>query len=386
MAYSLREIIDVAELEELIRFFYDAVRVPVGILDAEHNWLVKIGWQRICSDFHRANPFSRQNCLASETEIQQHLECGEYISFRCPHGLQEVAFPIMLEGQNLGTFFMGQFLTQPADLDFFRRQALSFGYDIDAYLRALGEVPIVSEERIEDLMRFFSRFLGLLTRIGEENLRRCQAEQETRKAKAQLEEKVEERTRELNEALNEVGDLAIQLNSALYQVEQLAITDSLTQTYNRRKFDEVVQQERHRVKQGCRPFSVIMLDIDHFKKVNDRFGHSIGDSVLQHLCRLVRGAVRHSDLLIRWGGEEFLIMLPSTQLDEAVQMAERIRVETCQESFPQAGRLTVSLGVAQFHPEDSIDSLLKRADDSLYQAKLRGRNRVVTELELMPKK
>jgi diguanylate cyclase (GGDEF)-like protein len=287
------------------------------------------------------------------------------------------ATPILLDDKPVGFFFLGQFLNEPPDVDLFRRQAISHGYDIASYLRALEDVPVISRARIEHLMRFFVRFFNLLTRIGAENQQRRIAEEETLKAKDQLEDRVEERTRELNRALIEVGDLAAQLNESLKQVEHLAVTDTLTETYNRRKFDEVVTHEHQRATDQQAPFSLIMLDIDHFKRVNDQFGHSVGDLVLQQLSRLIRGLIRHGDLLIRWGGEEFVILLPATQLDEAGPFAERIRLEVETEQFKGIGALTVSLGVAELRSDDSIDMLLKRVDNALYQAKQNGRNRVV---------
>jgi diguanylate cyclase (GGDEF)-like protein len=192
-----------------------------------------------------------------------------------------------------------------------------------------------------------------------------------------LEARVEERTRELNRALIEIGDLAAQLNESLRQVEHLAITDALTETYNRRKFDEAVSAEHLRAERNEDPFALIMFDIDHFKQVNDNFGHSTGDLVLKLLCRLVRGLIRQGDLLIRWGGEEFLLLLPQTGIEEAGPLAERIRLEVEQNEFTLAGRITISLGVAQFQPGDSVDSLMKRVDNSLYKAKRNGRNRVI---------
>lgn len=272
---------------------------------------------------------------------------------------------------------MGQFLNEPPDHDYFRRQAIAYGYDIDTYIKAVDSVPVVSQERIDHLMSFFVRFFNLLTRIGAENQQRRRAEAETLKAKEQLEIRVEERTRELNQALIDVGDLAAQLNESLQQVEHLAVTDTLTETFNRRKFDEVVTTEHQLAVHEQSPFSLIMLDIDHFKKVNDRYGHSVGDKVLRHLSRLIRGLIRQGDLLIRWGGEEFLVLLPTTQLEEAGPFAERIRREVEKEQFPEAGFITISLGVAQLRQGDSTDALLRRVDTALYQAKQKGRNRVV---------
>ncbi len=377
MNLSLQEIINLDELKELMHFFYEAAGIAVGVMDTNHNWLVAIGWQRICTDFHRTNPESRKNCILSEFRIQEYLDSKEYLTYPCPNGLIEVAIPILLDDVPLGFFFLGQFHHHPLDRDYFRRQAIAYGFDIEEYLQTLDAIPVVSEQRISYLMRFFARFFDLLTRIGSESQQRRQAEQETKQAKEQLEIRVEERTHELNRALIEVGDLAAQLNESLLQVEQLAVTDTLTETYNRRKFDESIIQEHHRAKQEKTPFSLIMLDIDHFKKVNDKYGHSVGDLVLKQLSQLIRGLIRQGDLLIRWGGEEFLILLPTTLIEEAGPFAERIRVEVEQEQFVDAGSITISLGVAQLHEGDSTDTLLKRVDNALYQAKHEGRNRVV---------
>lgn len=379
MSKSLQEIIDIAELQELMHFFYEAARIPVGIMNAEQEWLVAIGWQRICTDFHHICPASLERCLQSNVDIQKFLHTGDYQTYKCPLGLEVVAFPILLGDKLIGVFFLGQFLYAAADQDYFRRQALKYGFDIDSYLQALQEVRVISRERIDYLMHFFMRFLGLLMRIGEENRQRQLAEEEIQQAKNLLEVKVHERTQELNQSLLDVGDLAVQLSNALHQVEQLSVTDSLTQSYNRRKFDEIASQEHLRARHDNQTFSVIMLDIDHFKRVNDEFGHSIGDQVLQHLCRVVRGLVRQGDLLIRWGGEEFLVLLPATELAEAGPMAERIRLEIKAEQFSRVGQITVSLGVAQLHEGDSVDSLIQRVDAAMYEAKQKGRDRVVFE-------
>ena len=377
MSLSLEEIIDLDDLRALMHFFYEAAGISVGVMDADQNWLVSIGWQEICTDFHRLNPESRKNCILSEDRIQEYLDSQEYLTYPCPNGLIEVAIPILLDDVPLGFFFLGQFLHHPPDQDYFRRQAIAYGFDIDVYLQALEKVPVVSKQRIDYLMKFFVRFFDLLTRLGSENQHRHQAELEIQQAREQLETRVEERTSELNRALIEVGDLAAQLNESLKRVGELAETDTLTETYNRRKFDEIVIEEHHRAEHGEAPFSLIMFDIDHFKKVNDKFGHSTGDQVLKHLSRLIRGLVRQGDLLIRWGGEEFLILLPDTQLEEAGPFAERIRQEVEQEHFTEIGSLTISLGVAQFRKGDSTDDLLRRVDNALYQAKQEGRNRVI---------
>ena len=230
MRPRLEEIINPDDLQALMSFFYEAVGISVGILDTDQNWLVSIGWQSMCTDFHRIHPESRKNCLLSEFRIQEYLDTKGYLIYPCPNGLIEAAIPILLNDKPLGYFFLGQFLHEPPDFDYFRRQAIAYGFDIKNYLKALETIPVVSRERIDRLMSFFVLFFNLLTRIGAENQQRRQAEEEILKAQEQLEAKVEERTRELNRALIEVGDLAAQLNESLQQVEHLAVTDTLTET------------------------------------------------------------------------------------------------------------------------------------------------------------
>jgi diguanylate cyclase (GGDEF)-like protein len=122
--------------------------------------------------------------------------------------------------------------------------------------------------------------------------------------------------------------------------------------------------------------SMIMFDIDHFKKVNDTYGHTVGDYVLQTLTEIVKESLRETDYLVRWGGEEFIIIAPETDIEKAEVLAERIRKGTEKYIFDQAGAITISLGVAQLKKDDTEDTFIKRVDDAMYLAKQNGRNRV----------
>ncbi|MCS7173275.1 MAG: GGDEF domain-containing protein [Armatimonadetes bacterium] len=157
-----------------------------------------------------------------------------------------------------------------------------------------------------------------------------------------------------------------------------ANTDPLTGLLNRRgifaAFD--IEAERHR--RYGHPLSVVLFDVDHFKRINDRHGHSAGDRVLVRVARIVQGVIRPADSLARWGGEEFLLLLPETPLEGAVDLAERLRREIALQGT-ELGSITASFGVAEFHSSDNLGALVRRADAALYRAKERGRNAVVAQ-------
>lgn len=172
------------------------------------------------------------------------------------------------------------------------------------------------------------------------------------------------------------------VEAALYdEVFQLTITDNLTQLANRRKFDEELSVELGRVRRHARPLSLLLLDIDFFKRVNDTHGHQAGDAVLAELGRLLRARVRGHDTAARLGGEEFAVLLPETDLAGARALAEELRAAVEQQPVEYLGAViqtTVSIGCVQFEPAD-VDpaALVRRCDEKLYAAKAAGRNRCV---------
>lgn len=160
------------------------------------------------------------------------------------------------------------------------------------------------------------------------------------------------------------------------EILRLSITDKLTQSYNRLKLDETLDEQLLRVKINALPFSIIMLDIDHFKLVNDSYGHQVGDRVLIELVTILTKNVRSDDIVGRWGGEEFLIILPETKLSDGIQVAKKLRVLVETHPFTTAGKVTISLGVSTYRNDLSLETIVSRADTALYQAKENGRNRV----------
>ncbi len=163
------------------------------------------------------------------------------------------------------------------------------------------------------------------------------------------------------------------------ELERQATTDTLTGIYNRLKFSEVLSAEIGRAERYGAPLSLVMLDIDHFKEVNDAYGHQAGDSVLRELARLISANIRNYDSFARWGGEEFMLLAPNDSLENAAALAGKLRAIVQESAFEGAGRVTCSFGVAAYRAGDTLESFTGRADEALYKAKSGGRNRVEAE-------
>lgn len=160
------------------------------------------------------------------------------------------------------------------------------------------------------------------------------------------------------------------------EVERIAMIDSLTGIYNRHKFEELFALESERSRRFSSPLSMIMIDLDHFKSVNDRYGHDIGDDVLKGVALVIQSNIRKNDIFARWGGEEFLILSPGTNPKNIHELAEKLRHAVELAIYPEVGRITISLGISTFTKDDSFNEFFKRADEGLYIAKANGRNQV----------
>ncbi|MCC6345817.1 MAG: GGDEF domain-containing protein, partial [Nitrospirales bacterium] len=158
-----------------------------------------------------------------------------------------------------------------------------------------------------------------------------------------------------------------------------ATVDRLTGAFNRQTFEDALGKEMARAERYESPLSLLMFDIDRFKSINDTYGHQVGDSVLKRVSSLVRGNIRNVDSFGRWGGEEFMVLLPETSLEGATLVAEKLRKLLENGSFSPVHRVTASFGVAQWKRREAFDSLTKRADTALYHAKNSGRNRVESD-------
>jgi diguanylate cyclase (GGDEF)-like protein len=195
-----------------------------------------------------------------------------------------------------------------------------------------------------------------------------------------LNDSIEQRNRELSE-LNasledKISKRTEELKTAHDEMKKIAMTDTLTGIHNRYAFFTIMEIEHEKSNRYESKSSLIMFDLDYFKTINDTYGHDVGDVVLIDVVKRVGACLRKSDSFGRIGGEEFMILLPHTEIEGAVDIAERIRCSVSEHSFDPVGKVTVSMGVVQYRVDESMESFVKRVDIALYQAKELGRNRI----------
>ena len=186
----------------------------------------------------------------------------------------------------------------------------------------------------------------------------------------------------MNKIRKKLSATNYRLNNALSTIRELAIHDDLTRAYNRRQMFEELKREKAKADRSNGFFSIALFDLDHFKKINDTYGHLKGDDVLKYLIHSVRHEIREIDSISRYGGEEFVIIMSGTDTKGAEEGAYRIKsnIENLKfPGFPESFGMTISTGITTYRPVESIDELISRADSAMYKAKAMGRNQVVTE-------
>jgi diguanylate cyclase (GGDEF)-like protein len=184
---------------------------------------------------------------------------------------------------------------------------------------------------------------------------------------------------QLKETQNRLAEAHAQLAIKNRELQRLAVTDQLTKLKNRKRIDELFSSEIDKVKRYKHPFSIILIDVDHFKSVNDTYGHQTGDLVLVTLAEILKNSVRKTDTPGRWGGEEFIIICPETDLAGVISTAEHIRKKIESHHFETVEHKTASFGVTEYVEGDTQKTMIDRADKALYEAKANGRNRVVSK-------
>lgn len=167
----------------------------------------------------------------------------------------------------------------------------------------------------------------------------------------------------------ELDSIRLELIEKNKELLEASITDSLTKIYNRKKIAEILAHEHYQAHLNNTKLSITLMDVDHFKLINDTYGHQVGDLILFEVAHIMKGSLHTFENVGRWGGEEFLIVLPNSSTDAAYSLAERIRIKIAHYHFPIKGHLTCSFGVTEFMKDDKIEHMVKRADIALYKAK-----------------
>lgn len=203
---------------------------------------------------------------------------------------------------------------------------------------------------------------------------------------------VESRNLQLMEELRVAQEGIRKLHKNLAEVREETLMDQLTMIGNRRHFDRSLKKALEKYHMSAEPLCLVMADIDHFKKFNDKWGHQTGDQVLKLFALAIKGNVKLADVACRYGGEEFAVILPNSTLEQGKAIADRIRLAVAKRDVVKRspgqnlGRITISAGVSLLRPDDSPESLIFRADKCLYMAKKAGRNQVLSEHDLLETK
>ncbi|MDY0039005.1 MAG: diguanylate cyclase [Desulforhabdus sp.] len=283
-------------------------------------------------------------------------------------GIISLVFSIMLA--LAFSRFLSIHFTTPIKLLISRCSAIAEG-------RPNQHIALETGDELDNLIAAFNR---MSSQLEESRVRHEQSQEALKQAKEELELRVEERTRDLLELTGKLKFEIIERQKVEEALAQAAMLDPLTNLLNRRAMNLHLRHELERFKRTGSTFSMLLCDIDHFKCINDELGHAVGDQVLITVSNMLQSAIRGQDFLSRWGGEEFLLLLPDTDLEGGAEAAEKLRRTLAAETIPVADRqirLTISIGVCSYHNEHTLDSLISAADKALYLAKHQGRNRVV---------
>lgn len=478
---SIENLIDIKKLSEIFEHFSKLTGYTVGFVKQDdREVLISSGWTDICKTYHRGTDTSAHICAESNAELTKNLDETKKISMKqCQHGMVDGATPIIIDGEHLADLFSGQVLFEKPNMEEFKLGAQEFGYDTQKYLKALEDVKVISQMKLQEVLEFLASIAQVVAELGKDK-------KEFLRLNAQLEKEVvlkvkeekslltlfdksenvlfkwnndtegsvayvsESVSRLLGYTKEEFESSTITYTSCIHpedlekvrqeltsnntcvddffvhkpyrivtkdgsvkwildntvvikdehgkityylgylsditelqnyqrELELLSQTDQLTELNNRLFIDKSLELQHYRFLRDGELCSLIMLDIDLFKEVNDLYGHLIGDEVLKEFANILKNNIRESDIAGRWGGEEFLIILPHTDITKARKLAQKLQSAIHSYSFTQVGKKTASFGISELKVNMSIKQLLENVDQALYSSKKNGRNRITVK-------
>jgi len=278
-------------------------------------------------------------------------------------------------------------LTENELLSLYKQFIIQDDKSLESVRQELQKIITYIQSEYDDSSGKLSDYLGSLNNFNEALSGSGQTEELSAEIQKVIEDtrSTESSQRKFESQMSNMMKEVETLHKQLEQVREDSLTDALTGIANRKAFDEELERVFQHSHENKLPFCVVIADIDYFKKFNDTYGHLVGDKVLRFVAITIKSCVKGKDMAARFGGEEFVLILPETDITGAGAVAEQVRiaVSKCtlkdQAKNKDFGKITISLGIAQFKPSDQPKDVLKRADQALYQAKENGRNRVETE-------
>lgn len=381
LEYSLSEILDVGDLQSLQDSFAKANRVASTIVDVDGLPITKPSNHSPVCKLIRSSVKGEKNCIRSGKILGDlsHQTQRPSFHFCSSVGFVDAAAPIVIEGVHIANWLIGQSWIGEVNEERIAAYAEEIGVDGKEMLIAFQSMDVISEDEFKEKLDFLWLMANQISNQAYQQLRYQKMMKSLEKSKNEL-----SKYKDNLELI--VNQRTVELETAIEKIKEISLKDALTGCFNRGALNSSLPKEMKRAERYNNPISILLCDLDHFKNINDTYGHQSGDQVLQEVVYTLQESIREDiDWLARYGGEEFLLVMPLTPQEGALVIAERLRKVIENIPFNLSGeevKITASFGLTSI--EDwkkygaiSHEDFLHSADVYLYQAKEDGRNRVV---------